>query len=76
MRLGIVQASQNKIGSLADEVLLYCYCYNPATGKYGAVISNVMRLAGLATILVMGGAFVLLMRKEKHGKASEQDGHK
>jgi hypothetical protein len=39
-RLGLIQASQNKIGTLADQVLLYCYHYDPTTGKYGAIISQ------------------------------------
>ena len=66
MRLGIVEASQNKIGSLADEVLLYCYHYDPRSGRYGATIINIMRLAGIATVLVLGGSMVLLFRGEKH----------
>jgi protein SCO1 len=66
MRLGIVEASQNKIGSLADEVLLYCYHYDPRTGRYGATITNIIRLAGLTTVLVLGGALILLFRSEKH----------
>jgi len=66
MRLGIVEASQNKIGSLADEVLLYCYHYDPRTGRYGATITNIIRLAGLTTVLVLGGALVFLFRSEKH----------
>ena len=45
MRLGIIEASQNKIGKLADKVLLYCYHYDPRTGQYGAVIMNIVRLA-------------------------------
>jgi protein SCO1/2 len=66
MRLGIVEASQNKIGSLADEVLLYCYHYDPRTGRYGATITNIIRLAGLTTVLLLGGALVFLFRSEKH----------
>jgi protein SCO1/2 len=66
MRLGIVEASQNKIGSLADQVLLYCYHYDPRTGRYGATITNMIRLAGLATVIVLGSALVLLFRNEKH----------
>jgi protein SCO1/2 len=65
MRLGIVEASQNRIGSLADEVLLYCYHYDPRTGRYGATITNIVRLAGVATVIVLGGVIVLLFRKEK-----------
>ena len=42
LRLGLIQASQNKIGNAVDQVLLYCYHYDPATGKYGAVVSNML----------------------------------
>jgi protein SCO1/2 len=69
MRLGIVEASQNKIGSLADQVLLYCYHYDPRTGRYGATITNIIRLAGLTTVLVLGSALVMLFRKEKHDQS-------
>lgn len=66
LRLGIEQASHNRIGSLADQVLLYCYCYNPVTGRYGARVANILKLAGGATILVLGVGLVLLSRKPKH----------
>jgi protein SCO1/2 len=69
MRLGIVEASQNRIGSLADQVLLYCYHYDPRSGKYGPTITSIVRLAGLVTVIVLGGALALLFRKEKHEKA-------
>jgi protein SCO1 len=60
LRFGLVEASQNKIGNLGDQVLLYCYHYDPRTGKYGAVISNILKLSGLATVLLLG-AFVFIM---------------
>ncbi len=62
LRLGLIQASQNKIGTLADQVLLYCYHYDPTTGKYGAIISRVLKLAGLATILGLGILMTVLIR--------------
>ncbi|MGH9636429.1 MAG: SCO family protein [Candidatus Angelobacter sp.] len=62
LRLGLIQASENKIGTLADQVLLYCYHYDPNTGKYGAVISRVLKLSALATILVLGGLMTVLIR--------------
>ena len=49
-----MQASQNKIGNIGDQVLLYCYHYDPRTGKYGAVISNILKLAALVTMLILG----------------------
>ena len=67
LRLGLVQASQGKIGTLADQVLLYCYHYDPRTGKYGAVISRVLQLAGLATMLILG-TFVVIMFRAEAGK--------
>jgi protein SCO1/2 len=68
MRLGIVEASHNKIGSLADQVLLYCYHYDPSTGKYGATITNIVRLAGIITVIVLGSALIVLFRQEKQDR--------
>ena len=48
MRLGLVEASQNKIGNPVDQILLFCYHYDPVTGKYGAVVMNLVRFAGAA----------------------------
>jgi protein SCO1/2 len=63
LRLGLVQASENKIGSVVDQVLLYCYHYDPATGKYGAIISRVLQLSAGATILVLGVMITALFRR-------------
>jgi protein SCO1 len=64
LRFGLIEASENKIGTAVDQLLLYCYHYNPATGKYGAVIMNVLRLAGIATVLILGGLVLILFRRE------------
>jgi protein SCO1/2 len=61
VRLGLIEASQNKIGSVADQLLLYCYHYDPATGAYGAPIMLVMRIAGGVTLLGII-AMVLLLK--------------
>jgi protein SCO1 len=63
LRLGLIQASSNKIGNVVDEVLLYCYHYDPNTGKYGAAIFRILRLSGAATILIMGVFLGLLIRR-------------
>jgi protein SCO1/2 len=60
LRLGLIQAADNKIGTPLDQVLLYCYHYDPDTGKYGAIIGRVLQLSGLATVLVLG-TFVIVM---------------
>jgi protein SCO1 len=65
LRMGLVEASQGKIGNAVDQVLLYCYHYNPATGKYGAVVSNMLRLGAGLTILLLGGLLLVLFRLEK-----------
>jgi protein SCO1 len=63
LSLGLVQASQNKIGNIVDQVLLYCYHYDPATGKYGAVVMRILRLAGAATILTLGLFMLVMFRR-------------
>jgi len=69
LRLGLIQASQNKIGTLADQVLLYCYHYDPTTGKYGAIIARVLQLSGLATVLALGILMTTLIRfGSRHGE--------
>ncbi len=68
LRLGLVQASQGKIGNVADTVLLYCYHYDPRTGKYGAMISNILKLAGLATMLILGTFMIVMFRAEKRSR--------
>ena len=66
IRLGLIEASQDKIGTLVDQVVLYCYHYDPKTGRYGAVVTNIMRVAGAATMLVLGGFLIVMFRREAH----------
>ncbi|HZL91524.1 MAG TPA: SCO family protein [Pirellulaceae bacterium] len=81
LRLGLVESSENRIGSPVDQVLLLCFHYDPATGKYGLVIAGVLRLAALATVFVLGGylslAFYREFRQSKvHGPKSKVSGLK
>jgi protein SCO1/2 len=62
LRMGLVEASQGKIGNAVDAVLLYCYHYDPETGKYGAMVANILRLAAAATILFVGTFLFILWR--------------
>ena len=62
--MGLVEASQGKIGNAVDQVLLYCYHYDPATGKYGAMVANILRLAAAATILILGIFWFIMFRPE------------
>ena len=65
-RLGLVEASANKIGSAADQVMLFCYHYDPTTGKYGMAITQVTRVLGTATVLLLGGFVFIMLRRERH----------
>jgi protein SCO1/2 len=75
VRLGLVEASQNRIGTPADQLLLFCFHYDPATGKYGAVAMGLVRFAGAAFSLV-GGIFVFIMlrRDVRAGKRARNNG--
>jgi protein SCO1/2 len=66
IRLGLIEASREKIGNVVDEVLLYCYHYDPKTGRYGAVVANIMRIAGAATMLLLGGFVIVMIRRDSH----------
>jgi protein SCO1 len=67
VRLGLVEASEGRIGSPTDAALLFCFHYDPMTGKYGLVIANVIRIAGAVTLLVLGIFLFLMFRQEKYG---------
>ncbi len=64
MRLSLIQASHNKLGKTVDRILLYCYHYNPATGRYGLVIMSIVRIAGVATVLAVA-AFIIISRRRE-----------
>ncbi|MGH9712439.1 MAG: SCO family protein [Candidatus Acidiferrales bacterium] len=66
MRLGLVEASEGKIGSPVDQVLLFCYHYDPTTGKYGLLISRVIKASGLLTVLAVGILVLVLSRREHY----------
>jgi protein SCO1 len=71
LRLGLIEAAAHKIGSPIDQLLLFCYHYDPVTGKYGLLIMNVIKLAGGVTVLLLGGfVFAMLRRERSHASAS------
>jgi protein SCO1 len=69
IQFGIMDASQNKIGSVADQVALYCYHYDPATGKYGVAVMRLVRAAGLLTVALICGLIFVAVRREGDKKA-------
>jgi protein SCO1/2 len=65
MRLSIVEASANKVGSPVDTLMLYCFHYDPATGKYGLAIMNVVRLSGILTVFGIVALLIVLQRRRR-----------
>jgi protein SCO1/2 len=70
IQMGLIEASEGKIGNLADQVLLYCYHYDPAQGRYGVVIFNILRISALATLLLLGGFMLVMFRRDMLAKHS------
>jgi cytochrome c oxidase subunit II len=65
LRLGLVEASANRIGTPVDQLLLLCYHYDPTTGKYGAAVMNALRLGGIITLLSVVILLIVVERKSK-----------
>jgi protein SCO1/2 len=65
IRLGLIEASENRIGTPIDDVLLFCYHYDPATGKYGAAVLRLVRISGVATVLGFLSFLTVTLRRER-----------
>jgi protein SCO1/2 len=64
LRLGLIEASAGTIGSPVDHLLLYCFHYDPATGKYNVVVMGALRVFGLATVAALGTFLLVLFRRD------------
>jgi protein SCO1/2 len=67
LRLALVEASSGKIGNPVDQILLYCFHYDPATGKYGAVVMRIVRLGGALTLLALVGGILFMSLRRPRG---------
>jgi protein SCO1/2 len=65
LKFGIMESAENKVGNPAEQMLLYCYHYDPSTGKYGLAILNVIRLGGIATLIGLGTMLFVFWRRNK-----------
>ncbi len=65
LRLALVEASENKIGSAVDQLLLYCFHYDPLTGKYSLVVINALRVAGIATVFSLATFMLIMFRRDR-----------
>jgi protein SCO1/2 len=64
LRFALVDASENKVGSPVDKLLLLCYHYDPATGKYTTEAMSFVRLSGLLTLLILGAFLLVSFRRD------------
>lgn len=65
LRLGLVEASEEKIGSIADELLLLCFQYNPMTGKYAPAIANLLKVLGILFLGILLSFVIRSLRSER-----------
>jgi protein SCO1/2 len=71
MRLGLIEASNNKIGNPVDQIMLFCYHFDPHSAKYTPFALGLLRMAGVATVLILGGFVFIMLRRESRQKGSQ-----
>ena len=80
LRLGLAEASSNRIGSPVDNILTYCYHYDPQTNKHSLIVARVVQLGGLVTVCTLGGFMLVMFRKDSRsgdgtaGRATPDNG--
>jgi protein SCO1 len=72
LRLALVESAANTIGSPVDQLLLFCYHYDPATGRYTLVARRALQLAGLATVLSLAGFMVVMFRRDRPHRSRDE----
>lgn len=76
LRFSLIEASHGEIGRAVDKLLLLCYHYDPATGKYGLVVTNLVRAGGALAVLILGGYMLAqFLRERKRNAAAAQGGN-
>jgi len=74
LKLGLIEASDGKIGNAVDQLLLYCYHYDPASGKYGLMVMNLMMAGGALTLIAMIVMFIVFRRRELSARQANAGG--
>ncbi len=75
LRLGLIEASEERIGTAIDDFLLFCYHYDPATGKYGTAVLRLVRLGGVATVLAFLSFLAISLRREHAARPAGPEMH-
>ena len=70
LRLGLVEASENRLGTAVDQALLLCYHYDPEAGRYGIAVMNLMRLGGVLTLAALGAFLFVALRRDRAARAA------
>lgn len=65
LTFALMEASENRIGNPVERILLMCYQYDPAAGKYSLLVSAILKISGVITVLVIGGFMLIMLRKER-----------
>jgi protein SCO1/2 len=66
LKLALIEAGEGRLGNWGDQLLLLCYHYDPVTGRYGALIFQLLQLGGGLTVLLMAGLIGLALLRERH----------
>ena len=68
LRLGLAEASSNRIGSPVDNILTYCYHYDPQTNKHSLIVARIVQLGGFVTLCTLGGFMFVMFRRDSRGE--------
>ncbi len=67
LKFALIEASDGKVGTLVDQLWMMCFHYDPATGKYGLMLTGALKIVGAVFLLVLGGFIFLQLRREHRG---------
>ncbi len=72
LRLSLVESSAGRLGTVADQVLLFCFHYDATTGRYTLLTMRLVRIGGIVTILALGGFIAFMLRQERRGRIAAE----
>ena len=70
LKFALIESSSEKIGTLAERLLLYCYHYDPATGNYGFMVMRTVRLGGAVTLVALFAFMFVSIRRDNRAPTS------
>jgi protein SCO1/2 len=73
LRLALIEAAEDRIGSPVDQLLLYCYRYDPSSGRYTAAVMNIVRLGGVLTVVALASFMLVMWRRDTRERSKRLD---